>query len=267
MLCSRRAIDLAVTTRGSERVKLKDVSLDGSSEVGRVNLRSLKFLSGLGREPQHFAVIGLGRFGRAVALSLHGMGYEVLGTDINDKLVSQVLTDRIASHAIRLDSTEPTALQEAGIFEFDTVIVAIGNYVQESIITTLNLKEAGVANVIAKASSEIHGKLLNRVGADKVVYPEYEAGCALAATLTKPAILDRFDLDPDHSIVEMIVPVEFDGKTIAELELRRRYGLTLLAVGEDEKKFEINPMPNRRLIKGSAMVVIGKNKDIQRLPI
>ncbi|NJK99679.1 MAG: TrkA family potassium uptake protein [Spirulinaceae cyanobacterium RM2_2_10] len=232
-----------------------------------MNLRSLNFLNGLGRDARHFAIIGLGRFGRAVASALHSMGCEVLGTDINEKLVAQALTDKIASHAIQLDSTEPTALKEAGIFEFDTVIVAIGNYVQESIITTLNLKEAGVKTVIAKASSEIHGKLLDRVGADQVVFPEYEAGCALAHTLTKPAILDRFDLDPDHSIVEILIPAEFDGKTIAELELRRCYGLTILAVSENDQKFEINPFPNRRLRKGMAMVVIGSNKDIKRLPI
>ncbi|MEC4895251.1 potassium channel family protein [Oscillatoria salina] len=223
-------------------------------------------MSNLNQGNRQFAVIGLGRFGRAVCGSLHKMGYEVLGTDIDEKLVAQVLTDRIASHAVQLDSTEPTALKEAGIFEFDTVIIAIGNFLQESIITTLNVKEAGVAHVVAKASSEIHGKLLERVGADRVVFPEYEAGCALAHTLTKPAILDRFDLDPDNSIVEVLVPEEFHGKTIAELQLRNRYGLNILAVGEGEK-FEINPLPNLKLHKGTAMVVIGSNKDLQRLPI
>ncbi|MEC4984318.1 MAG: TrkA family potassium uptake protein [Oscillatoria sp. PMC 1068.18] len=231
-----------------------------------MNLRSLNFFNNLNQESHQFAVIGLGRFGRAVCGSLHKMGYEVLGTDIDEKLVAQVLTDRIASHAVQLDSTEPTALKEAGIFEFDTVIIAIGNFLQESIITTLNVKEAGVAHVVAKASSEIHGKLLERVGADRVVFPEYEAGCALAHTLTKPAVLDRFDLDPDNSIVEVLVPEEFHGKTIAELQLRNRYGLNILAVGEGEK-FEINPLPNVRLNKGTAMVVIGSNNDIQRLPI
>ncbi|WP_017305698.1 potassium channel family protein [Spirulina subsalsa] len=232
-----------------------------------MNLRSLKFLTSLGQDNKQFAVIGLGRFGRSVAGALHKMGYEVLGTDISEKLVAQALNDKVATHAISLDSTDPNALKEAGIFEFDTVIVAIGNYVQESIITTLNVKEAGVKHVVAKASSEIHGKLLERVGADQVVFPEYEAGCALAYTLTKPAILERFDLDPDHSIVEVLVPEEFHGKTIAEIQLRGRYGLTLIAVAEDDKKFEINPLPNRRLSQGTAMVVIGSNEDIKRLPI
>lgn len=227
---------------------------------------SVGFWRKLNRENKQFAVIGLGRFGRGVCSSLHHLGHEVLGTDINEKLVSQVLTDQIAAHAIQLDSTDPKALKEAGIFEFDTVIIAIGNYLQESIITTLNVKEAGVQYVVAKASSEVHGKLLERVGADRVVYPEYEAGCALARSLTQPSILDRFELDPNHSIVEISVPEEFNGKTVMELQLRNRYGLNLLAVGQDDQ-FEINPAPTTRLFKGFAMVVIGSNRDIERLPI
>lgn len=231
-----------------------------------MNLSSLGFLQSPRKTNRQFVVIGLGRFGRAVCATLHRLGYEVLGTDIDEERVSQVLTDKIASHAMQLDSTQPSALKEAGIYEFDTVIVAIGNYLQESIITTLNVKEAGVSHVVAKASSEIHGKLLKRVGADHVIFPENEAGCALARLLTKPSILDRFDLDPNHSIVELIVPEEFHGKTISELRLRGRFGLNLLAVGY-ENQFEINPDPNKRLSKGSMMVVIGDNKDIDRLPI
>jgi len=231
-----------------------------------VNLSSLGFFRSLRKDNKQFAVIGLGRFGRAVCSTLHRLGYEVLGTDIDEKRVSQALTDQIVGHALQLDSTEPAALKEAGIFELDTVIVAIGNYVQESIITTLNVKEVGVPHVVAKASSEVHRKLLQRVGADHVIFPEYEAGCALARSLTKPAILERFDLDPDNSIVELIVPDEFHDKTITEVQLRSRYGLNLLAVSRDGK-FEINPDPRKRFERGSAMVVIGCNKDINRLPI
>ncbi len=238
-----------------------------------VNISSLKFFKGLRTNNRQFAVIGLGRFGRAVCLTLHGMGYEVMGIDSNGSRVAQVLTDQIASHAIQLDSTQPSALIEAGIPDFDTVIVAIGNYVQESIITTLNIKEAGVANVVAKASSEIHGKLLMRVGADHVVFPEHEKGCDLARSLTQPGILDRFDLDPDHSIVEVVVPQAFDGKTIMEIDLRNQYGLTLMAISKDNikendtDKFTINPSPVTRLRGGSLMVVIGDNKGIDRLPV
>jgi trk system potassium uptake protein len=231
-----------------------------------VNLSSLGFFRSLRKDNHQFAVIGLGRFGRSVCSTLHKLGYQVLATDIEEKRVSEALTEGIVGHALQIDSTEPTALKEAGILEFDTVIVAIGNYVQESIITTLNVKEAGVPHVVAKASSEVHRKLLKRVGADHVVFPEYEAGCALARTLTKPSILERFDLDPDNSIVEIIVPDEFHGKTVAEIQLRNRYGLNLLAVSQDGK-FKINPDPSKRLERGSLMVVIGCNKDINRLPI
>lgn len=231
-----------------------------------MSFSSLKFLGNLKRESQQFAVIGLGRFGRAVCGSLHEMGYEVLGTDIDEKLVAQVLSQKQASHAIQLDSMEIEALKEAGIFEMDTVIVAIGNYLQESIITTLNVKEAGVKHVVAKASSKVHGKLLKRVGADRVVFPEYEAGCALAATLTRPAILDRFELDPNNSIVEVLVPPEFGNKTLAELNLRARYGISILAVCQDDQ-FITNPPPGHKLQEGLIMVVIGSNKDIEKLPL
>ena len=229
-------------------------------------MKSLNFLTNSREQTRQFAVIGLGRFGRAVCTSLHKMGHEVLGTDINEKLVSQVITQKIASHAIQLDSTEPESLKEAGIFEMDTVIVAIGNYLQESIITTLNVKEAGVEHVVAKASSEIHGKVLRRVGADRVVFPEYEAGCALASNLTQPAFLERFELDPENSIVEVLVPEEFHNKTLTQLDLRKRFGVNVLAVGNGEK-FITNPNPGQILKQGLVMVVIGNNKNLQRLPI
>lgn len=235
------------------------------NKIFGVDLVGLKFLNNIRKDTRQFAVIGLGRFGRAVSQTLHNMGYEVLATDVNEKFVAQALTDKIASNAMQLDCTEPNALKEAGIFEFDTVIVAIGNYLEQSIITTLNVKEAGVKYVVAKASSETHGKLLKRVGADLVVYPEYEAGCELAYTLTKPGMLDRFELDPNHSIVELLIPEQFDQKTLADIELRRRYGLNVLAVGNDDK-FIINPPPQFILSKGLSMVVIGSNKDINRLP-
>lgn len=231
-------------------------------------ISALKFFRNLQAGSQQFAVIGLGRFGRAVCMTLHQLGYEVLGIDSDESLVTRVLTEKMAAHALQLDSTNPMALKEAGVYDFDTVIVAIGNYVQESIITTLNVKEAGVPYIVAKASSSVHGKLLDRVGADQVVFPEHEMGCALARSLTRPEILDRFELDPDHSIVERTVPSMFDGKTIAELDLRQRYGLNLLAVssGEASDKFEINPSPVLRLKKGAVMVLIGPNKSIDQLP-
>jgi trk system potassium uptake protein len=233
-----------------------------------VNLASLNFFNTLRSDNKNkqFAVIGLGRFGRAVAATLQSHGHDVLCVDSDENKVAQVLADRIATHARQLDSTQPAALKEGGIFEQDTVIVAIGNYVQESIITTLNLKEGGVQHVVAKASSETHMKLLQKVGADHVVFPEHEMGCELARSLTRPGILDRFELDTENSIVEVIVPEGFTGKTISELNLRNDYGLNILAVSQSGK-FEINPLPTKRLEKGLAIVVIGSNQDINRLPV
>jgi trk system potassium uptake protein TrkA len=244
----------------------KGIKSQKSTKIFGLDLSPIKFLINLRRETRQFAVIGLGRFGRSVCKTLYNMGYDILATDIDQKLVAQALTDKIASNAVQLDSTQPTALKEAGIFEFDTVIVSIGNYLEESIITTLNVKEGGVKYVVAKASSGIHGRLLKQVGADLVVYPEYEAGRELAYTLTKPAILDRFELDPNHSIIEVLIPEEFDGQTLTETQLRSRYGLNVLAVGNNDK-FIINPGPEYTLQKGLSMVVIGSNKDINRLPM
>jgi trk system potassium uptake protein len=228
---------------------------------------SLRRLLGSDRSlDRQFGVIGLGRFGRSVCSTLHKMGYEVLGVDVDEKNVAEVLTEKIVAHAMQLDSREPSALRESGILELDTVVVAIGSFLEESIVTTLNVKEGGVRYVIAKASSETHGKLLERVGADRVVYPEREAGHLLALKLTKPGILDRFELDPDNSIVEIMVPEEFVGKTLEELQLRRRYGLNVLAVGRPDH-FDINPRPSVRLASGSMMVVLGDNQEIQKLPL
>lgn len=234
-----------------------------------MNLASLGFFRTLRTKNRQFAVIGLGRFGRAVCMTLNSLGYEVLGIDNNEQRVNQALTDGIAAHTVQLDSTRRVALQEAGIPDFDTVIVAIGNYIEESVITTLNAKELGASYVVAKASSEIHEKLLKRVGADHVVFPEHAMGCVLARSLTRPGILDRFELDLDNSIVELRVPSEFDQKTIAELNLRNKYGVTLLAVSKPgtEEKFEVNPSPVTVLRKGAVMVVIGTNRGLDCLPI
>jgi trk system potassium uptake protein TrkA len=227
-------------------------------------MKAVNFLNLMRSEKRQFAVIGLGRFGRAVCETLHKNGYEVLGVDQDEKLVAEILADRLVVNAVTLDSTDDNALREAGILEFETVIVAIGNYLKESIITAMNLKEGGVKNVVAKVSSETHEKILRRLGVDLIIFPEQEAGQDLAYRLTKPAIVDRFKLDPDNSIVEILVPDEFCNKTLAELELRKNYGVSVLAIGT-EKKFKINPSPQDRLQKNMIMVLIGLNEDIHRL--
>lgn len=230
---------------------------------------TMSFLRNFRRPQRQFAVIGLGRFGRAVCGTLRHMGHEVLGVDREEDCVADALSDQLASHVIQLNSTDCAALREAGLFEFDTVIVAIGNYLQESVITTLNLKEGGVKYVVSKASTEIHGRVLQKVGADRVVYPEREMGCHLARSLVKPNILERTELDSQHSIVEMVVPETFEGQSILELKLRSDYGITVLAVGWQGKEgeFEINPDPTQPLHAGTMMWVMGSNESINRLPI
>ena len=227
-------------------------------------MKKTNFLKILRQDNRQFAVIGLGRFGRSVCETLHQSGHEVLGVDQDEKLVAEALAAKVVSNAITLDSTDVNALKEAGIFEFETVIVAIGNYLKESIVTSLNLKEGGVKYVVAKVSSDTHENILKRLGVDLIVFPEQEAGRDLAYRLTKPSIVDRFELDPEHSIVEMLVPENFDGKTLAELQLRKNYGVNLLAIGSEEK-FKINPSPEERLSKGMIMVLIGSTRDIHEL--
>jgi trk system potassium uptake protein TrkA len=227
-------------------------------------MKKANFLKILRQENRQFAVIGLGRFGRSVCETLHQSGHEVLGVDQDAKLVAEALAAKVVSNAITLDSTDVNALREAGIFEFETVIVAIGNYLKESIVTSLNLKEGGVKYVVAKVSSDTHENILKRLGVDLIVFPEQEAGRDLAYRLTKPSIIDRFELDTEHSIVEMLVPENFDGKTLAELQLRKNYGVNLLAIGSEEK-FKINPSPEERLLKGMIMVLIGSTRDIHDL--
>lgn len=243
-----------------------------------VNFSSL----GLGRGKsknthQQFVVLGLGRFGRAVCGTLHDLGYEVLGVDDEQGRVDSATHDNLVSHALRLDVTDPNALQEAGLFEMETAIVAIGNFLGPSVIATMSLKEAGVKWVVAKASSDTHAKLLAKVGADKVVFPEHEMGCELARNLTKPSIIERLDLDPENSVVEVCVPLAFDGKTLQELNLRNRYGVSALAIGppgsgqskngRGDARFVVNPSSDARLQAGMALVIVGKNTDIEKLPL
>ncbi len=229
-----------------------------------MNLKSWNFIGSLRNKPKRpFAVIGLGRFGRSVCQTLHELKYEVLAIDSDEKRVAQISSENIVDQAQTLDSTDAKALQQAGIFEFETVIVAIGNFVEESIITTLNLKEGGVKEVVAKASSEIHEKLLRKVGADKVIFPEHDAGRNLARSLTKPAILDKLEIDPNHSIVEISVPDEFQNNTIAELDLRAKYGFNIIGLYH-KGDFSVNPPPNQSVTMGSIMVVLGSNDSINR---
>ncbi len=221
-----------------------------------------------GSRNQPIAVIGMGRFGRSVARTLHAAGHEVLVVDRNEELVNAALSDEngaaIATQALNLDSVDQNALRQAGIDQFPTVIVAIGHYFEASVLTTLNLKKIGCPEVIAKAISDVHGEVLAQIGADHVVYPEKEMGRIVAQQLMKTGFLHSMLLDTDHSVIEMIAPHPLTGHTLAELQLRPRFGISVLAIRHDDK-LNVNPLPSDRINQGDLIVVIGSHSDLERL--
>src|SRR6478735_3493126 len=144
----------------------------------------------------------MGRFGSAVAKTLSQLGFEVLAIDQNEETIQDV--SAYVTHAVQADSTDEEALRALGIRNFDVVVVAIGEDIQSSILTTLILKDLGVPAIIVKAKNELHGKVLNKIGADKVIFPERDMGLRVAHHLVSPNILDYIDLSDDYSIMEML---------------------------------------------------------------
>jgi trk system potassium uptake protein len=212
-----------------------------------------------------FVVIGLGRFGTAVARTLHQLGYEVLALDNDSERVRQAAAEDLATQVLQADATDPEALRQIGISEFGVVVVAIGSALEQSILATLNAKSLGVAHVVAKAISPVQGTVLQKVGADRVVYPESDMGRNVALSLTSDGILESLQLDNEHSIVEIGAPEEFVGTPLQELDLRHRYGVNVLAIRHGDK-FNINPGPKDFMQTGDVIVIIGANRDLDRLP-
>ncbi|MDR2338416.1 MAG: TrkA family potassium uptake protein [Deltaproteobacteria bacterium] len=222
-------------------------------------------LKGITGEPKkEFVVIGLGRFGYSICETLYEYGESILAIDTDYKKIQKIVTDKIVSHAVQVDITDSTALKESGIKDFEVAIVAIGEQIEESIIAVSSLKELGVPYVIAKASSEIHEKLLKKVGADVVIFPEREMGAELARALTKPKLLDWLELDDQNSIAEITVPDSFVNKTLVEVQIRNKYGLNVLAL-KAKNKFHVNPVGATILEAGWTMIVLGNDKAIDDL--
>jgi trk system potassium uptake protein TrkA len=180
----------------------------------------------MAREGQ-FLVIGLGRFGGALAETLVELGHEVLGVDMSEKLV-QRFADEL-THVVQCDSTDPEAMAQIGAGEFRTAVVAIGTDIEASILTTAVLADVGVPRIVAKAITAPHGKILERVGAHRVIFPERDMGIRVGHTLTGRA-LDYFQLDPGFALIETTAPRELVGKTLAQAEVRRRYGITVVCI-------------------------------------
>jgi len=209
-----------------------------------------------------FAVIGLGRFGSSVATTLYNMGHNVLGVDKDESRTNALM--RSLSKVVQADATDEETLRALGFRNYDVVVVGIGHDLEASILITMMLKEMGVRHVTAKASNRLHGRLLEKVGADRVVFPERDMGVRVAHHLVAPNVLDYLQLSPDYSILELTVSKPFVGKSLGELDLRSKFGVTVMAI---RRKEEINISPGAAdvLRAGDIMVVIGHNDSLRRL--
>lgn len=212
------------------------------------------------RHRPEFAVIGLGRFGTSLALALMASGHTVLGIDQDAQLVQRLADD--LTQAVILDATDEDALREVDIGLFDTVVVAIGADFESNLLTTVSLKSLGVRHVICKAVTDRQREILLRVGADEVVQPEHDAGRLLAEQLTAPAVLARLHLGPAHDIVELLTPRSIAGKSLLELDLRRRLGVTVLLI-KRENDLIVSPSADTRLLEGDLLVVVGRNEALE----
>ncbi|WJH37201.1 TrkA family potassium uptake protein [Paenibacillus sp. CC-CFT747] len=206
-----------------------------------------------------FAVIGLGRFGSSVAKELTKVGYEVLAVDSDAERVQEM--SAIVTHCVQADSTDEDALKAIGIRNFDVVVVAIGENVQASILTTLILKDIGVPTLLVKAKNELHGKVLTKTGADKVIYPERDMGQRVAHSLISPNILDYIELSDNYSIVEIRATGKLIGKSLKELDIRARHQCNVMAI-KNENDMNIAPDANALIKPTDILVVVGRNEDL-----
>lgn len=211
---------------------------------------------------QEFAVIGLGRFGTSLALTLVERGFSVLGID-RDRAIVQSLTDQI-TQVVVLDSTSEEALRAVDITSFDAVVVSIGSSFENNLMTTVALKSVGVRYVVCKATTQRQRTILLRVGADHVVLPEHDAGRRLAHVLSGPGVLDQLELEPGYSLTELRIPRSLVGKTLIESDLRNRFGVTVLLVKRG-RNLTVSPSPDYIFDRDDLLVVIGSDDQVTRL--
>lgn len=211
---------------------------------------------------KQFVVIGCGRFGQSVAIKLAEMGSEVMVVDDNEEII-QSISDKV-TYAVQADATDENAIKALGIRNFDVAIVTIGSDIQSSILVTLLVKEMGIKHIVAKAQNAAHAKVLYKIGANRVVFPEKEMGIKVAKGLLSSNVLELIDLAPEYSILEIRMSEEWIGKSLVEINMRREYSISVIAIrrGDD---IDINVEPDRVLLKDDILVVIGHNKDLQRL--
>lgn len=208
---------------------------------------------------QQYAVIGLGRFGTSVAHRLYAAGQEVLGIDIDEERVEDA--ELTLTHVIVADTTEEDTLKSIGIRNYDCVIVAIGDNMQASILTTMLLKELGIKKVIAKALNKNHGQVLNKIGADWVIYPERDMGERVANQLLSPNMLNYIELSKTYNIEEIMIPVSMIEKSLRELDLRAKYNISAIAIVSNGEII-ISPSPDQVIHEGDMLVLIGNKEDL-----
>ena len=210
-----------------------------------------------------FVVIGLGRFGSAVATELCSLGHEVLALDTDAEKI-QKLADQV-THAVVGDARDADVLRALGVRNYDCAIVATGFDVGNSTLITLNLKEAGVRQVICKAQSHVHRKVLEKIGADRVVFPEHEMGLKLAQGLSSVNVLNFIELSDDFGIVELAAPRSWQGRTLRELDVRVRHHVNVIALRDRDGELDVAPGGEHVVGKDSMLVVVGRTEHINRL--
>jgi len=212
---------------------------------------------------RQYLVVGLGRFGSSLAKTLYNLGYDVMGIDRDEDII-QNMADSI-THAVQADATDENILKALGVKNFDVAIVSIGDDIQSSILITIMLKEMGIKYVVAKAQSQLHGKVLYKIGADRVVFPERDMGVRVAHNLIYSNILDYIELSPEYSIVEIAaVPAWFD-KSLRQLDMRKKYGLNVMAIKRNNNDVIISPHADDVIFKDDILVVVGHKEDIEKL--
>ena len=207
-----------------------------------------------------FAVIGLGRFGYALAETLAANGKDVIVLDNNENKIRQI--QNLVQEAYVITEPDLETLEEAGIRNCETVIVCIGEHVEISILTTLHVIELGVPRVISKAVSSDHGKILEKIGAE-VVYPERDRAIRLAETLTRPRALDTIDLSEAYAISEIQMSSRVEGKSIRDLDLRRRFNLNIIALVRGEQTI-VELDPELRMLARDVLAVVGRKENTLR---
>lgn len=211
---------------------------------------------------KQFVVIGLGRFGSSVARTLTENGHDVLAIDKDEECVNNLVEE--VTHAVEADATDEAALNTLGVRNFDVAVVSIGDNIHANILATLILKEIGVPYVVAKAQDPMHGKILSRVGADKVVYPERDMGERVARQLISTNMLDYIDFTPDYSIVEIIAPSQMVGRSLKAINFREKYNANVMAIRRGEN-LNLAPGADDKILEGDTLVVMGRNEQLDKL--